>query len=1361
MQNTEFAMPLENRDPLAPQATLELYDDHGNAVTFRIDSLLGAGGTSLVYHVTRLSDTEGDVQGSLKEFYPRSAANGGFNLDSLLRSLTVARRPNGSLQLPRKLCRTRTERLQRVMRVLHDLKRSGDLNYFIPYMQLYQGECGVPYVFTPENLSGITLENYLQQAHRNPDRAHLLQILNTLYAMACADELLCSRGALMLDIKPANVLLVRRSGGTSAGMEKNAYLADAVSLFDVESILLCSELEEEPELPFSQGFTAPELGGNISLPRYYKVGPASDVYALASTLFYALTGCLATGVDDYAGALAEGPFAAELQQADLYGILGRLLNEGLMFEPTERIGSPREFGSRVMEAITRTEMHLIAEMARSEREEAEKLPEMLTHLLFRWPLHEYADGQDMRLLIVGREDPPIRQALDAVVSSCHVLGCQLHIAVAAPEGESILWKWCSGISHAEDWLDCRGSAPFAPYAWEERMAQLCSENITATRADINELVDRWQANGVLLLTENQVEGSALAAAILPPRQGRRLVAYRGCLGKTLYPERVQDNQTVICMTPAACDDSFRDAADRIGFNAHLLYMREKDRRSGLAAIRRDYRKNAYNYAASQEAALAVKCKLWSAGVPWTGETASDAALFAEKLRQDPGLVAGLSWLEHRRWLASKLVKGTCPLPEERYDLLLAGNNNDSVTNIRMTGGDGREHLYHAYLVPSRPDAKRPEGWQTPAQWAARPLTDPVPPELDPLDRACVGLTRMYIRNAARLDLRTSEQALFHILERHRQWLEPHAPAAAQRFALLAESLKQALRPLEIFSTTRPEHIPAYEDACLALQEALEERQGAWGASAWDALKNLDREVRVIVQALRGIDAKRYDTTLVKNMDFLLGGGGLTLGKLLSDGCLLDNLRPAGIFLADRVVCAAYAPNEEAARKYGSIYARLRDCFGLQGMDTPLELRLFLEPGVSAPDNLPGLVSVPVQGSLESTFTETMRDCGLLDVTGGQPALSACAGRLDIHRVCLAETEGGAPRALRGGILPPAMPVRKPLTLAAAFALSGARRQGGGEEQGSDLFRQIFTEYQAIRRELSGPAWHDACEAFRIGYEKFSRWYLRTPDPADPLDTPCEWLLGQEDARTLMPLFRSLEKEGFVRAVEECPYGTLIRVNLKTTAALAGNLWHSMDLIQKKYFVVQGFARDEDGWRNFRIHGRPNQIKPEMPTGDAVRVYQRLAAKGWMQWDDYAMMARYVAPELIRMLLREGSTLESDIYMQIVQSGLFEECRSNYEYRWGDDGPANELDVVAVCGEWPVLISCKACRRLEPDMAYEIYTESDKLKADVLPVLVASELAPGDQPEFRKRCRALGVLLIDASEQADAARRIAAAAGKTL
>lgn len=867
MQEPAFPGLPGEREPLPPQTLLDLSDTRHKRETFRIEDFLGAGGTSLVYRATRLSAAEGNVQGSLKEFFPLRAGGSSFTFETMLRSLAVTRDADGSLRLEPELCARQTQRLRNVFHTLHDLKKSGDLNYFIPYMQLYRGKHGVPYVFTPENLSGVTLERYLHRAHRERDRQSLLQILNTVYALACADEVLCRKGALLLDIKPRNVLLVRRSDLCQAPGQE--FLADAVSLFDIESLVLQQELDKEPDLPVSPGFTAPELGGDVMLPRYHKVGPASDVYALGATLFYALTGQVAPATADCGRAVAQGPFAAEMQDGELRGALTRLLQKSLLFEPSDRMATPGEFGAGVMQAINRLGLRSTAETAEFARRQREKLPEMLTHLLFRWPFHEYARQQDIRVLLVGTDPHALHRGLDAVFAGCHVLGYQLHIAVAAPDALSITRQWCGGISQADHWLDCRGCAPFAPYDWQGPLAQLCCENTAVDCANMPRTVARWDPDVVLLLTENQAEGEALARCVPAPAGGRRLIAYRGGPGKTLYPERQQGGLSVVRMTPAACEDSFRETAERIGFNAHFLYERERDSRRSLQSIRDSYRNNLYNYVSSQATALAVKCKLWSAGVRWTNDPEHDAAAFAARLRQQPELVGRIAWLEHRRWVAAQLVRGVRPLPEQDYELLLAGNANG--TSISQPCEDGRTRLFHSYLVPSRIDARRPEGWQTPRQWAEHPLSEPISPELDPLDHACAALTRMYVRTARQTDLHISKQALQEQLARNCRWLAARDPAAAKRMQALTRALLAAVARLEDLRHASPADIIPYESCYGRLQKLLAELPCPWKPGACNALETLHREVFSTLQVLRGTDAKRYDITLVENMGFVLCG----------------------------------------------------------------------------------------------------------------------------------------------------------------------------------------------------------------------------------------------------------------------------------------------------------------------------------------------------------------------------------------------------------------------------------------------------------------------------------------------------------
>lgn len=300
---------LQKREPLVQGAELNI---DGKGGKFLIRELIGAGGTSLVYDAVLVRADGSRVTGVLKEFYPQVTAGTSYNFSMLLRYMTVRRKPNGTLAIPAELRDGQRKRLEEVDSLLHEIKSEGlGLRHFIPNMEVFT--CGkVPYIFTAESYSGETLAQFCkEQAWANPTSTSLRQILNTVYALACADAQLCAAGAMLLDIKPENILMVYRS--TPNGLRKDAFL-DTVSLFDVESVVLKSQVgSKDLMLPFSAGFTAPELGGYMSSARR-NIGESADVYAMAATLFYCLTQKLVwlDTAQGYAEALQNGPFGAVL-----------------------------------------------------------------------------------------------------------------------------------------------------------------------------------------------------------------------------------------------------------------------------------------------------------------------------------------------------------------------------------------------------------------------------------------------------------------------------------------------------------------------------------------------------------------------------------------------------------------------------------------------------------------------------------------------------------------------------------------------------------------------------------------------------------------------------------------------------------------------------------------------------------------------------------------------------------------------------------------------------------------------------------------------------------------------------------------
>lgn len=345
---------LQKREPLVQGAELNI---DGKGGKFLIRELIGAGGTSLVYDAVLVRADGSRVTGVLKEFYPQVTAGTSYNFSMLLRYMTVRRKPNGTLAIPAELRDGQRKRLEEVDSLLHEIKSEGlGLRHFIPNMEVFT--CGkVPYIFTAESYSGETLAQFCkEQAWANPTSTSLRQILNTVYALACADAQLCAAGAMLLDIKPENILMVYRS--TPNGLRKDAFL-DTVSLFDVESVVLKSQVgSKDLMLPFSAGFTAPELGGYMSSARR-NIGESADVYAMAATLFYCLTQKLVwlDTAQGYAEALQNGPFGAVLTDEQRTA-LGSLLARALVYEPEHRMQAPEAFAV-MMEKVLHTERSMI------------------------------------------------------------------------------------------------------------------------------------------------------------------------------------------------------------------------------------------------------------------------------------------------------------------------------------------------------------------------------------------------------------------------------------------------------------------------------------------------------------------------------------------------------------------------------------------------------------------------------------------------------------------------------------------------------------------------------------------------------------------------------------------------------------------------------------------------------------------------------------------------------------------------------------------------------------------------------------------------------------------------------------------
>ena len=811
-----------------------LHPDNEPSLThsFRLGTPLGHGGSARVFRALRL-EKGGDVYGTLKQF-----ADGGPAV---------------------------TDRLRQVCRTLRRLKQQEPLSVFIPYMVLYTDDEGRPCLFTPEDRRGITLAQYLDQLGPEPDLDALCQVLAAVCAAALAVWQMNRQRTLLLDIKPDNILLIERESPAGG----KTYLQDSVGLFDIDSLLEGSPRGTEPSwLPCSPGFTAPELGGARTEPRCCAIGPASDVYALAATLFHALTGQLYPPTDcSLRTALIRGPFGTVLP-TDAADQLAALLENALQYNAYQRMRSCAEFARRLNRILHTLRRRAVRQEEQERRELVESLPRMFAYLLYRWPCHEYRTGRFLRTAIVSDGDTEaVFAALNALLKGCQVLGMLLQITVAMPGAKQTVECWCHRMQNADRFLDTAPGPGWGECDRQSKVAQIRWLEFQPGEEQIDQLCGDLDAHYWLLLMRDTDRAEQLAAA-WPEDDSPTFMAYTMPGRRPLYP-RTSGTLKQVCLCPGAVDDVFVEEADRMAYCAHLLYERERDPYVQEDTARRTFAL-AYNRQASLETGLAVKCRLFSAGVAWSSDREAMARGYQAALEKNSRLAEELSWLEHRRWALSKLVQGARCLPAEEYSLLLEGGAGHAGTHLYRC-----ERLYHAYLVPSAP-APRPEGWRTGREWAAQPYDAPLPAGLDPLDRVGIALHRMYAKAAAETDLTQDTACLHRQTERLADWLYRNGRQTAAR--ALQRTVNELLAALDGLQAADPTAVSRFETSRQALVLALQDFHGnAPGITACESvLEMLRADSFCLVQNCRSPDPKCLDDTLIRNLPQLLGVDGTQL-----------------------------------------------------------------------------------------------------------------------------------------------------------------------------------------------------------------------------------------------------------------------------------------------------------------------------------------------------------------------------------------------------------------------------------------------------------------------------------------------------
>ena len=323
--------------------------------------------------------------------------------------------------------------------------------------------------------------------------------------------------------------------------------------------------------------------------------------------------------------------------------------------------------------------------------------------------------------------------------------------------------------------------------------------------------------------------------------------------------------------------------------------------------------------------------MFSIDVPWTGDPEKDGRNFEEALKQNPAAVKELAWVEHRRWVASKILKGAKALPEKDFTYLKNGGANGSGTNFKKDGV-----LYHAYLVPSVLEEARPEGWRTSEEWRGSSPEAEIPQELDALSHNGAALARMFAAMAKK-----NLPIVKRKLKDFEEALEELAPelegAAAAELETRRNALIHCIRKL-LSPDARQADAAYYQIESVRMNCFLQAQLPA-SEEAAALMEVLDKRLFAILYSISPVEPKALDDVLIENIGFQLRAKPMVMAKLLGTEDLRVNLVPARVFEVSKLIYIAQADTDGAAEKYIRIAEDAAAALHHYGAGTDVELRL--------------------------------------------------------------------------------------------------------------------------------------------------------------------------------------------------------------------------------------------------------------------------------------------------------------------------------------------------------------------------------------------------------------------------------------
>lgn len=1300
-----------------------------------VDQYIGSGGSSLMY----LAHREGSGRYlALKELFPRQVEN-----------VLIRRQPEGSISLFDPISGTQEpadsplwQELTRHFEREASLTRRAGIVYDPSGRETSQNHPDVLHVDGPfrdrrgnfylaiDTYQGEPLRALIERGFVRDEAGHVIsnqflgEILDILSETAIRLSALHSLGLWHLDLSPDNIYIVPTAGQTRLV----PYIIDYGSAYD----------RQDPEELRAHRYTcnpfsAPEVLALAQLQDPdcgYRADASSDTYALASILFYALTGDVFSsehrmGRRDWEDRLRR-EFSAELtawQGADSFaGSLAAFLEQGLSAAQRSRFPT----ATAIHSALTQLSARYRAYGNLLPLVEADEL--MSYMVLEKYPLYRYkgSDG-NIHVLCLG-SGVFVRRMILTLVSCGQMTGSRLYIHVVSNEPEDLLKKYLlTKAPMLREHSNLEGQVPdqYVTFSHEQVADVLEPEtcrHILRSYAHAHYFVISLGSNSANIRAV-RLYAQTLAADPAASQRPTILNYYCSEEAANTISESAQQQALPHWLRADAFGSvlsSYSKTIRTLGLRtlklAHM-YNKLQNPNISLSDSARSLASRAYDQRSSCAAALHLSYKLASIGIdPGLSGTDTIIAEYLKFLRSDR--VGTLMELEHRRWMMYMIADGY-RLPTDP-ELELYGFETVE-GDFNGTWKCTKKKL-HRCLVPCGTAGAilKPrdfETYNTPAAIAAAPF--------DALDRASLTLHMMAEEKCRSiLDSRIIEQTFSEIalrLDRARSRRADAAPDALQAlFEKVRQTVCTAARTLQY----------RREGSLLSELEIAARQQGINISGQITALEQL---LSVFAECAARKDYKTPDGAIIRNLLWiLLADHDLTLIKLPGK-TISDNITGPLILDPGRLIFFGREPRPEWDHFLGD--------HGIRGQIT------YTPPCVHT-------VSA-IHSALTALLAEQHGAC-VIDITGAgeQMAIAAQRAADGNPRVSLVRSAPeGTLENIHNFVTAPAYTLHTAISADEIFALYGSREdpsQNGGWEQLADTVTRLWDFYREFRDD-----WAAVTGFFADHGTGSPELHLHLPHP----EQEGPWRpytrrihRSRWNALALKAVFDALGEKGIIREFSAAAdaYDALTLSFLCPGDDLRAGLDAFFRERLPNIFVPLGCRICDDGENGYTVDIRSGcwvaLRDPHLPA-QILPALERLESLGLITAQSLCpsfVSFFYNDPAVRECLSKADSILELHIWKEARQTHYFDHARANFSFTWRE-GIRNELDVVLTRGLAALIISAKTMP-LHREHLYEIKYLTEHFSLNSKPVIVCSAGASAQTLDpLKRRARAMGIWLIDLDE----------------